>query len=118
MMEVVCRSQRTLTVVVLLLVALQHQPVDASALPIYRREQQEQCVGMDKAWLDNMWSAYKEKYGRSYDAGEDAVRYEELNSVGAHVRQSVKAQHFILSVSINTLRQNRTIKLLNCSMFV
>jgi hypothetical protein len=53
---------------------------------------------MDKAWLDNMWSAYKEKYGRSYDAGEDAVRYEELNSVGAHVRQSVKAQHFILSV--------------------
>jgi hypothetical protein len=77
-LETMNKSHATLMLVILLAILLE-QLTDAVALPLQRRQQQEHCAGMDRAWLDDMWTAYKNKYGRSYDATEDVTRFK--NSV-------------------------------------
>lgn len=66
------RSLLTLSVSVVL-VAVLLQLTDA--VPVKRPERTpQQCPEMDSDWIDRIWSAYKNKFDRTYSEQEDDTR--------------------------------------------
>ena len=68
-----------ITSVVVLAVMFQ-QLADAVAdhKKMQRQQREEPCGGLNGQWIDTVWSAYKEKFDRSYSPEEDLVRCVEL----------------------------------------
>jgi len=54
---------------------LLQQLIDAIEESKVRQQQSQQpCCEMNDKWIDSIWSAYKEKFDRTYDTIEDSVR--------------------------------------------
>ena len=68
------RSLLMLSVSVVLVVVLLQL---TDAVPVKRPERTpQQCPEMDSDWIDRIWSAYKNKFDRTYSEQEDDTRSE------------------------------------------